>query len=323
MNSAAAPGYSIIIPQETVARAAGYLEALQNGRTQPGAWLRDRLQDADVRRLTEQDLLGRLIDTKRPQIFAEMAVAGDGSDWNLTELGLLGDISIAVPVTIFDDDNHHSPTPHAPAFRGTLIFTPGALLRNGRGRTPADWNESTDPDGRLSPRGYYMLYRRRLLPVLGYINHRAAKPRSAFVTVPGLGCGQFAGAFKGRLGAQLQTVLERVLTEHGASFPNVRAVYFDPYSECQNARTEIHGISCIVRPLKLPGNQGKSQLCHPATYEEQSEREAFDCGIRWPCGGLGDQRRSVTHRRHCRCRDRRTRHARDGRRSRGDPTRES
>jgi hypothetical protein len=58
------------------------------------------------------------MDIKRPQIFIEMAVAGYGSDWILTELGRIGDISI---------------------------------------------------------------------------NYRAARPQSAFVIVPGLGCRQFAG----------------------------------------------------------------------------------------------------------------------------------
>lgn len=270
-SDAAAPGYSIIIPEETAARAADYLERLRASRTQPGARLRDRLQGSDVQALTELDLLGKLIDTKPPQIFAEMAVSGDGSDWSLIELGLLGDISIAVPVTVFDDGKHHSPTPHAPPFPGMLIFTPGALLRNGRGDTPADWKEATAADGLLSKDGYYNLYRRRLLPVLRYINHRAAKPRSAFVTVPGLGCGQFAGPFRGQLGAHLQAVLQRLLTEHGASFPNLMAVYFDPYSECENVRHEIHGISFLVRPLRLPENEGKSQLCRPVAYEQRGD----------------------------------------------------
>jgi hypothetical protein len=270
-NAAAVPDYSIIIPEETVARAGHYLEALQVGRTQPGAYLRDRLQSADTRALTAFDLLGELIDTKPPQIFAETAVSGDGSDWSLTELGLLGDVSIAVPVTIFDDGNHDTPTPHGPPFPGTLVFTPGALLRNGRGNTPADWNETTGEDGQLSPEGYYNLYRRRLLPVFRYIDRRAGKPRSAFVTVPGLGCGQFAGPFRGQLGARLEAVLHRFLTEHGASFPNLKTVYFDPYRECANARREIGGISFMVRPLRLPGNEGKSQLCQPVAYAERGD----------------------------------------------------
>lgn len=270
-GNAAAPAYSIIIPEETAARAADYLERLRVSRTQPGAYLRDRLQGADLHALTELDLLGTLIDTKPPQMFAETAVSGDGSDWSLVELGLLGDISIAVPVTVFDDGNHRSPTPHVPPFSGTLAFTPGALLRNGRGNTAADWNEATAADGRLSTEGYYNLYRRRLLPVFRYLNHRAAKPRSAFVTVPGLGRGQFAGPFQRQLGARLQAVLQRLLTEHGASLPNLKAIYFDPYGECENARSEIHGIVFMVRPLRLPGNERKSQLCRPVAYAEPGD----------------------------------------------------
>jgi hypothetical protein len=277
-DTAVTPGYSIIIPEDTVARAVDYLQALQGGRTAPGALLHDRLQGAHLRAMTELDLLGRLLDTKLPQIFAERAVAGDGSDWSSTELGLLGDVSIAVPVTIFDDGNHSAPTPHTPPLQGVLIFTPGALLRNGRGRTPVDWNETTASDGQLSTEGYYKLYRRRLLPVFRYLNHRAAKPRSAFVTVPGLGCGQFAGPFRGQLGARLRVVLDRLLTECGASFPNLKAVYFDPYSECENARREIHGISMMVRPLRVPGNEGKSQLCRPVAYADEGD-DFSDCAL--------------------------------------------
>jgi len=133
--------FSIIIPDETVARAADYLRLLRGGQAQAGVFLQNRLRGTDLWAMTEYDLLGELLDTKPPQIFAESAVVGDGSDWSLTELSLLGDVSIAVPVTVFDDGNHHAPTPHAIPFAGTLIFTPGALLRNGQGHTPADWNE--------------------------------------------------------------------------------------------------------------------------------------------------------------------------------------
>jgi hypothetical protein len=270
-GDAAPPGYSIIVPEETVDRASDYLKMLRTGRAKAGGRLRDCLLGADVRTLTELDLLGKLIDTKAPQIFAEMDVFGDGCDWSLIELGLLGDISIAVPVTIFDDGNHRSPRAHAPPFSGTLIFPPGALLRNERGNIPADWNEATVSDAQLATEGYYNLYKRRLVPVFRFLNHAAANPRSALVTVPGLGCGQFAGPFRGQLGARLQQVLQRLLTEHGASFPNIKAVYYDPYGECENARSEVHGISFLVRPLRVPGNEGKSQLCRPAAYAEPGD----------------------------------------------------
>jgi hypothetical protein len=271
------PGYSILIPQETEVGVSNYLESLRAGKTQVGARLQKRLQGADLQTMTPRVFLGELLDTKLPQIFAESAVSGDGSDWTLTELGLLGDISIAVPVTVFDDGKHHAPTLHSPPFAGTLVFTPGALLRNGRGCTPADWNEATGTGGLLSPDGYYGLYRRRLLPVFQYVNQLAGRPRSAFLTIPGLGCGQFAGRFRGALGAQLQAVIERFLIEHGASFPNLKAVYFDPYSECENARSEIHGISFMVRPL-TKGNSAKSQLCCPTAYADAGD-DFSDCAL--------------------------------------------
>lgn len=265
------PGYAIIVPDETLARALDYLHALRTGQGQAGTYLNALLQGVDLRTITELELLGALFDTKRPQIFAESEVAGDGSDWNLTELGLLGDVSVAVPATIFDDGNHRAPTPHDPPFPGVLVFTPGALLRNGHGHTPADWNDVTTGDGQLSAEGFYGLYRRRLLPVLRYINDRAGTPRSALVTVPGIGGGQFAGPFHGHLGSRVQQVLERLLTEYGGSLPNLRCVYFDPYSECQNYRREIHGISFMVRPLRIPGNEAQSQLCRPTAYAEEGD----------------------------------------------------
>jgi len=132
-DSTVIPCYSIIIPEETVVRATDYWHVLRDGRTQPGALLRDHLEGADLRAMTGEELLANFFDTKRPQIFAESEVAGDGSDWNLIELGLLGDVSIAIPVTIFDNGNHRAPELHVPPFSGTLIFTPGALLRNDPG----------------------------------------------------------------------------------------------------------------------------------------------------------------------------------------------
>ena len=55
------------------------------------------------------DFLSALLRTKQPLIFAESAVAGDGSDWSQIELGLLGDISVAMEVTVFDDGRHSDP----------------------------------------------------------------------------------------------------------------------------------------------------------------------------------------------------------------------
>lgn len=263
--------HTTLLPEETRTRLESLLASLRRGEVRMGERLASALTGADMAALTADGLLSALLNTKIPRIFAESAVAGDGSDWTLTELGILGDVSIAVPVTVFDDGNHHAPVPHAVPFKATLVFTPGALLRNGKGLAPADWEEATDGHGRLDPEGYHRLYERRLLPVFDHVDHVAATSgRHALLTVPGLGCGQFAGPFSGRLGAVLETTLERFLHEHGGRFSHIRAVYYDPFSECGNQRREIHGISLMTRPL-LKGNAGKSQLCTPRAYEDAGD----------------------------------------------------
>jgi hypothetical protein len=140
----------------------------------------------------------------------------------------------------------------------------------GRGVPRRTGQETTTAGCKRAPEGYYKLYRRRLLPVLRHINAHATGPRFALVTILVLGCGQFAGPFQGELGARLQVALEQLLSEHGASLPNLKAVYFDPYGECENVRREnqIHGIAFMIRTLRAPSNQGKSQLCRQEAYEE-------------------------------------------------------
>jgi hypothetical protein len=264
---------TLLIPTQTLACITAYRTALRSGDAKPGTRLQNSLsaEGLDLAVLSDKEFLSLLLNTKSPQIFAESEVAGDGSDWNLTELGILGDLSIAVPVTIFDNAHHTAPIPHAEPFPGTLIFTPGALLRNGCGCPPADWDEVTEGSGQIQAEGYYGLYERRLLPVFQHVESTAAlQNKPALLTIPGLGCGQFAGPFRGQLGAALQTVLERFLQHHGPSFPNLKIVYFDPYSECANHADQIHDISFRVRPL-LQGNSGKTQLCHPSSYEEPGE----------------------------------------------------
>lgn len=261
--------YSILVSRETMQRMAVYAGQLKAGGP-AGTYLQRALAGKDRAQLTPEQLLELLLSTKVPQIFAESAVAGDGSDWTAGELQLLGDISIAVPVTVFDDGLHSSPRVHEPPFEATLLFVPGALLRSGMNKTPADWQEATQ-NGRIDRAGLYALYERRLLPAFRYANAIAAEHgKKALVTVPGLGCGQFAGPFRGTLGHELEIVLKLLLEKHGKQLPHVACVYYDPYSECDAVRSQVHGIALYVRPLAR-GNGGKPQLCSPTAYAEPGD----------------------------------------------------
>ncbi|MBK8901752.1 MAG: hypothetical protein IPM53_11250 [Anaerolineaceae bacterium] len=262
--------YKTLLSENSLQRVKEYWQAIQAG-SQPGRFFQEKLAGQDVAALSVQAFLEQLVRTKKPQIFAESAVAGDGSDWNLTELGLLGDISIAAPVTFFDNGRHHYPEVHNPPFTGWLLFVPGALLRNGRAHTPADWSEIVTENEQIDEDAYFRLYERRLLPGFLYVNEQMRqRGKQAFITVPGLGCGLFAGPFQGQLGETLKRALHRLLSKHSQSLPHIRAVYYDPYRECQNERYELGAISFLVRPL-THGNEHKPQLCHPAAYEEPGD----------------------------------------------------
>jgi len=166
-------------------------------------------------------------------------------------------------VTIYDNGAHQAPLIHENPFVGHLVYTPGALLRNDQGYTPADWQAVTQ-NSHIDEEKYYKLYERRLLPAFHYINSNAIERRHpAFITMPGLGCGQFAGPFRGKMGQFFRAALYRILDNHGQSLSDIKAVYYDPYNECIDHTESINGINFIVRPLN-DGNAGKSQLCKPS-----------------------------------------------------------
>lgn len=270
------PQYQILFHRTSLSSLSLYQQELSEGK-KPGNYLAQELTNHNVGNLTNTHFLQALINSKLPRIYAETKVQGNGADWNLDELRLMGDISVAAPVTVFDNGLHNNPTVHDEPFQATLIFTPGALLRNDRGNIPADWDEATQ-EGKIFFDGYYALYERRLLPGLLYANQRAKElGRMALVTLPGIGCGQFAGPFRGQMGEFLKRTLLKLLENNSEKVPYLRVIYFDPYSECQNERHEINQISFMVRPLSQ-GNGENPQLCLPANYQEDGD-DFLDCDL--------------------------------------------
>jgi len=258
--------YRILLHEKTFVRAQQYLKDLLTKEQSPGTYLAKALSQVKLDKIDIDTFLDLLVNTKRPQIYAESAVCGDGSDWNMTELSILGDISVAVGVEVYDNGHHTAPQVHSNPFNATLIYVPGALLENMQGHTPADY-EAVTTDGQLDLEKYYELYERRLLPGLLYANWWAKdKNTKAFITIPGLGCGCFAGEFRGELGTLLADTIEAILNNNSHFFSHIKGVYFDPYNEAENKEVVIEGISYFVRPL-LKSNKGKSQLCAVEEYE--------------------------------------------------------
>jgi len=270
--------YIFLFHTDSFRRIQDYLAGLGAcGLAQAGGRLRASLHGQDLAQLDDAAFLDHLINTKSPCIFAESAVHGDGRDWNPIELSLLGDLGIAVPVQIFDDGRHGIPRIYPEPLRGTLLFIAGALLRNNQGGVAADWTSVTR-GGRIHSAAYRALYERRLLPLLLYINDSAAAAgHQALVTIPGLGCGAFAGPFKGSLGLHLKDALLALLGRYADRLPHIRAIHFDPFNECTNEWHGFGDLSLRVRPLTL-GNHDKPQLCPPQTYAENGE-DLSACGL--------------------------------------------
>ena len=268
--------YRILIHPEAYQKAEAYhIHLVTNGINEAGLYLQRELQGKTLAKLDTESFIEDLFATKLPLIFAESAVYGNGNDWNQTELSILGDIGVETSVEIYDDGKFFTPSVHKTPFSATVLFIPGTLLRNGKGNIPADWNEVTQ-DSQINPIGYQALYERRLLPLLVYANNQAKLAnKKAFITIPGLGCGQFAGPFTGQLGSHLKDALVALLQKHADKLPYVKAVYYDPYTECQNERLEFDTVSFLVRPL-AQGNQEKPQLCKPSHYAEAGD-DYNDC----------------------------------------------
>lgn len=258
-------------------KAENYLDRLSNRSEKPGTFLGRILNGQDLSTISVLEFIDCIVNTKRPQIFAESSVSGDGSDWNLTELSILGDISISVPVSVYDNALHSFPDVHNEPFEATLIYTPGALLENGKGKVPVDWDDVVI-ENQIDYDAYFSLYERRLLPCFLHANHIASlKGKKALITIPGLGCGQFAGKFRGQLGVLLKHTLSDLIKKYVSILPSIRAVYYDPFDECENERMEIGGISFLIRPL-MKGNDRKAQLCKPEKYEDRTDNYT-DCDL--------------------------------------------
>lgn len=262
--------YKIILNRDSFIKAENYLKSLHANEIAAGKYLQSSLQNIDLNNLNTEDFLEILINTKQPQIFAESSVHGNGADWNHSELSILGDIAIANPVKIFDNGIHVKPHIYHNPYPGFLMFIPGALLENMKNQIPADWKEVVR-NNNIDVKFLYKLYERRFLAPFAYINEMCKMlNKQALITIPGIGCGQFSGRFRGSMGSFLERVMHVFLKKHIGSLPNIKVVYYDPFDECDNKRIQIKHLTYLIRPLRK-GNENKSQLCKVTDYQDDKD----------------------------------------------------
>lgn len=271
------PEYNLILNETSLKELIDYKNALIEGHEQPGAYLKEKLGNQDLSAMSNEKFLEALLSTKQPRIFVELSVQGKGLDWNHKELKLLGDVNVAVNVEVHDNGVWSTTDPnlktHDKPFKGNLLFTPGVLLNGiaGLEGKPIDYDEVTT-NGKIDQKKYDSLIEKRLLPLLAHVNETASNEgKPAVITMPGIGCGNFAGEFYGKMATHLDLAMQNMLKKHEKKFPNIACIYYDPYNEVENTEKNIGGIKYQVRPSEQTpdGQDKKPQLLPPEQYEEK------------------------------------------------------
>lgn len=94
-----------------------------------------------------------------------------------------------------------------------------------KGSSP-DLNEVTPGNG-IDLEKYNHLIERRLMPLFYYANKNAKKENQrALINIPGIGCGAFAGRFRGQMGKHLNQALQNVLKKQAKKLQQYRLCLF-------------------------------------------------------------------------------------------------
>lgn len=251
--------YTTLFPFESWQKVDSYLQYMQQAR---GEELKvgERLRQSDMFNIgvegwSRLDLIRALMEQRR---FEPPPPSSDGDassgDWSPEELAILGDVSFAMDVTVYDDGSPYTARRHNKPFKATLIYTCGA--------STADLPE-LEPNGTNGDESsFFRLYQRRLVPCFQYIDDESKKvDRHAFVTVPALG---------GGVGCQnFGDVLARILEAYGSDWVHIRGVLYDPCGQEEPSRRTINGIQYIIQSEGPPRSSsvGRPQLCRPLSYE--------------------------------------------------------
>lgn len=272
--------YDIVLSETALQRIVAYKNVLaSNMGVEAGAYLKKVIESKNVvlDQISNEQFIELLLLTKKPLLYAEHGVRYDGSDWTEKEMELLGDLNIVMGVDIFDNGVWSTSNQyfhmHNPPLKGELLFTPGPLLDSSRPKPTPDLKEiQTDGGNTIDQEKYNRMIDRRITPLLYYANERAKMANlMALITIPGVGCGAFAGRFRGRMCDHLNEALKTILLNYAKNLDHVACVYFDPHSECRDEEHTIDNVKYRVRPSANGKNFGKSQLCEPKSYEESGD----------------------------------------------------
>ncbi|MFA5960211.1 MAG: hypothetical protein WC785_06815 [Tatlockia sp.] len=224
--------------EDTLCKAESYLKLLANRKARPGGRLQAVLKKAnltDFNALDAKQLLALLMNTRKPKIFAEIEPLLDGTDWNLQENAILGDMVFSTTGThAFNNGAHYGKqTDHQKPLATHFLFISSALLRNDNGKQTSDMQEVL-VENQVDEDAFYKLYERRLLPGLLIQNEQARKDNTLLViNIPGLGCGAFGGEYESQCRAALPRILKRLFETHSDKLDAVHTINYDPFEKLE------------------------------------------------------------------------------------------
>lgn len=294
--------YRFILSHNAEAAIQQYQVDLATEAKIPGEYLKERILkrmnkpnatnseiSSFIASINVYEFLELIVQSKQIKVFSESEVKGNGKDWNRTELELLNLINTVAPVTIYDNGNYGASkvVVHKKPFQGYLLFTNGVRLKQAEGSVSPDADAVIKEDGTIDKYAYRKLYEERLIPLLLEANRIAGlNGKQALISIPGLGCGSFAGDFANIIKPIFRDTLLQILSDHQHELPNIRGVVFDSFDGCEREDKTVGHMDFLVRRSK--DENGMGVLSPPSTYgDKYKDCLLFSTVAGEPCSRLG------------------------------------
>jgi len=281
--------YKIFLSTTTWQQLQAYKQNIENGTKIPGRLLLQKLQEEKKlkddksegektdKALTDLEFLNILLNTKQYCVYSEQILDFSSSEcsWNSDEIALLANIFFSMDVEIYDNgcrSGNIQAYSKSDIFNGTLLFVPGPLLTNVAANP--DYQTAITKDETINILGYNALIAQRLLPTLLFINNDAAKKNiKAFIQIPGLGCGNFAGDFRKEISRRFADALTNILQRHALQLPNIAAIRLDLFDKTEIVpQQRLYHLTFI---LAASAQDKKPQFTKPQDFGEQYTKCAF------------------------------------------------
>lgn len=213
-----------------------YKEALIKDPTKAGKRLAAIIEAGNytLGSLTDQDFLRLIINTKEPKNFGE-AVLDDTerateAGYSPTELHILANIGTVIPSYALNDGGHDNsfknnhndePLPCLMGFLSAPLFSRGS----------PDY-ASLVKDGVIDQKKYTRFLEERMVPMLRQMSKQALDyGKQLDLTLPGLGCGMFAGEFRKTIRKNLYIAMQDILKKHACTLTGIKNIYLDTHDD--------------------------------------------------------------------------------------------